>query len=146
MKKYIHKIIVVQLALSVTLFQNCSNEEPALSEEEVFINKISKTWNTGKVMLDGEDVTRFFADMKITFNKNKSITVTNPVPPIWSNSGTFDLVPVGNSFRLERNDGLEITVNTLTEQKLVMNFMFSSEISGGRLDDVKGNFSFEMDQ
>jgi hypothetical protein len=125
-------------------FQACSNNDPQpVTKEQQFLKQIAGTWKSEVVMYDGIDVTRSFAGLSIVFDEAQTITVTNPVPPIWKSSGSFVLVPSGNSFQLKRNDGLTVTAEPLSE-KLVLTFQYDAAALTGRTNSVKGNFVFEL--
>jgi uncharacterized lipoprotein YajG len=124
-------------------FSGCKGDKSAEeSDEKVFMNKLSRSWSTSVVSVDGQDVTGAFTGMRVTFSQAKSITVQNAVPPIWNNSNTFELIKAGTTFSLHRNDGLLIMIQQLSDSQLVMRFVFDAD--GGRLSSVSGNFTFTM--
>jgi len=133
--------------LIITLSFICCNksDDPATeTEEQVFLSEIAKTWKSSVVMLDGVDVSKSFSGLVVTFSTDKTITVTNPLPPMWKESGSFNLQPNGSTFLIKRNDGLNINVVEATDQRLVLNFQYDPSAINGRVKSVVGNFIFEM--
>jgi len=123
---------------------NKSNDPATETEEQVFLSEIAKTWKSSVVMLDGVDVSKSFTGLVVTFSTDKTITVTNPLPPMWKESGSFNLQPNGSTFFIKRNDGLNINVVEATDQRLVLNFQYDPSAINGRVKSVVGNFTFEM--
>ncbi len=142
-RKYTLTIYVVIIVIG--LLAACSGSDPSPeSTEQLFLKKISGTWDTSIVTYDGVDVTKSFQSMVLTINENKSISVTNPVSPIWKVAGTFVLIPSGTNFKLKRNDGLLINIESTTSQKLVLTFLFDASLLTSRASSVVGNFKFEL--
>jgi hypothetical protein len=135
--------------LIITMSLICCNKsaDPAIeTEEQIFLSEIAKTWKSSVVMLDGVDVSKSFSGLVVTFSSDKTITVTNPLPPMWKESGSFDLQSNGSTFLIKRNDGLNINVVEATDQRLVLNFQYDPSAINGRVKSVVGNFTFEMIQ
>lgn len=138
-------LIIYIATIAIGFLAACSGSDPFTeSSEQVFLKKISGTWNSSIVTYDGVDVTKSFQSMVLVINENKTITVTNPVAPIWKGTGTFTLVPSGTTFQLKRNDGLLISAELLTPQKLALTFLFDASLLTSRASSVVGNFKFEL--
>ena len=138
------KSIINFLLIGIVAIQfSCGSDDPAVveSEEQVFLNQLSKTWQTSSVDLDGENVTGAFEGLQLTFTKEKTIGVINPVSPIWPSAGSFELIKSGDTFSIDRSDGVMITVLELTETSLIMNFNYTA---GARVSSVSGGYTFEM--
>jgi hypothetical protein len=135
------------IALSMILILGscgAGNESAKETSEQVFMKKISGTWNVGVVTYDGVDVTKSFPSMIVSLGEDKTIKVTNPIVPMWKSASTFVLQPSGTTFQLKRNDGLLMSVESPTAQKLVITFLFDASSLTSRATSVVGNFKFEF--
>lgn len=122
---------------------SCSEEDDKKTKEETFLSNLSGTWQTDAVTLDDEDVTEEFNDMTVTFKKDQTFTVQNPVGNIWGGAGTFTLEEgTGDNFNLLRDDDVFVTVIQLTETTLVFSMQFDS--APGRTRGLAGDYIFEM--
>ena len=127
----------------VAVLAACGSDPATETEEKIFMGKLAGTWQVSVAAVDGEDISGAFDGLEIAFSTGKSITVTNPVDPIWPASGTFELIKVGNTFSIDRSDGVVISVVELTATSLVMQFHYNA---GARLSSVSGEYTFEMNQ
>jgi hypothetical protein len=135
--------ITVLMLGSMLFMQACGGDDEP-SAEKVFLEQIAGSWQISKADFDGKDVTNSFPGMVVTINEDKSFTVTNAVPPMWKSSNTFTLTGAGTSFQINRDDGLIITVNQVTDAKLILKFQYDATAMGGRTNSVSGQFTFEF--
>jgi hypothetical protein len=140
MKSIINFLVIVIVAIQII---SCGSDPAKESEEIVFLNKLSNAWQVNAVDIDGEDATGAFDGLAITFTDTKTLTVINPVDPIWPATGSFTLVKSGDTFSIDRNDGVIITILELTETSLIMSLNYSA---GSRVSSVSGEYTFEMNQ
>jgi len=126
---------------------NCSSTsddpDPELTEEEKQINRLAKTWNLGKVLYGGDDVSDRFSGFTLTMTKGKAYSST-------PDRGNYDFEPFkasgswdfkGDNLNvLDRNDGVEMDI-VVTETSLRMNFIIAE--SNGRIAGL-GEYQFEM--
>lgn len=122
---------------------SCKDDPTA---EEIFLKKIALAWKSSStgVQFDGKDVNGVFKNFTITFTESKTYTTTADNAPVWPGSGKFTLkasaAPTG--FSLLRDDGVEVTVDQLTETKLVLKFPYVGKTS--RVKSVSGGFVFDL--
>lgn len=135
--------LVVSLLFVATLTSCKKDAIVEETQEEIFLSNISKTWTTSSVRVDGKDVSASFPGLKITISDDKRITVVNAVPPIWNGSGTFELLPVGNSYQLKRDDGVVMTLTQPATNNLILRFQYDPS-KLGRVSSVVGEFVFEF--
>ena len=125
---------------------NCSSSgdpEPELTEEEIQINKLARTWTLGTVMYGDDDVTERFADFRLTFTKSKQYTATGnlgdydfePFKP----SGTWDFKSA-NVNLINRNDGVDMAAQ-VSDDALVL--IFSMTEANGRIAGL-GAYRFDL--
>lgn len=140
MKMITNKIFLL-FALCIAVIVSCK-EEP--SAEEVFLDKISKTWNAKSTSVDGVFVNGAFEKFSLTFAKNKTFTSINGNAPIWPVTGNFTLKPVSSSigFSIIKSNGVEVIVSELSDKKLILKFQYV--VGSGRISSVGGNYIFEF--
>ena len=76
-----------------------------------------------------------YAGLTLSFTST-SYTTTNG-GKIWPASGTWSFVgEPGN--KIKRDDGLEITIESINTSQLVLTFTWATTTSGGRVASLKG--------
>jgi hypothetical protein len=132
-------ILLIYLFLVVLV--SCDNEPSA---KEVFIKDISKKWKPSPngVMFKGQQVNGVFNTFTVTFAKGLTYSTTDGQDPVWKASGKFTVEKATNAvgFSIVRDDGVIITVDELTDTKLILKFDFTA----GRLNSVSGGYVFEL--
>lgn len=136
-------LLILALIICVITFNNC-DDEPAKTDEELYLERLSLTWKVAKVTLDDEDVTDFYTNMALTIRGDKTYSVANGVEGVWPNAGIFTMGKIaGDHYQLTREeDGVIITITALTETELKYTFQYTA--SGGRTKSVSGVYEFEM--
>lgn len=126
-------------------FNNCSEgDEPSRTDEQLYLEKLSKTWVVDEVTLDGLDVTDIYTTMALSVTADQTFTVTNPQPGVWPASGSFTIQKIADSehYKLIRNDGIEINITSLTPSELTCTFQYVA--TDGRVGGLSGVYSFAM--
>lgn len=131
-------LIVIFIACMIG---SCSEEENPNAEAK-FLKKLSGTWKISTIQLDGTDVTESFTGMELTFSKKKTYGVISGVAPIWNDTGTFSLLPQDDSYSIIRDDGVIMVVEKLTNDKLMLRFMYTSSFA--RAGSVSGEYVFDL--
>jgi len=126
------------------LYISSCDDEQGKTDEEIYLEKLTSTWQVQLVTLDSEDVTGFYTNMTLTIGAEGNYITTQGNPPIWPASGNFALEKLTNSehYKLKRNDGVELTVTTLDANNLKYTFQYTSP--GGRSKSVSGVYEFTM--
>jgi hypothetical protein len=143
------KRIFQYTAIALFLFSmvNCSSSSddpgPELTEEEMQINRLAKTWSLGTVHYGGDDVTDRFDGFTLNMTKSKTYSST-------LERGDYDFEPFkdtgswdfkGDNLNvLDRNDGVEMDI-VVTENSLKMNYLITE--SNGRLAGL-GEYQFDL--
>ncbi|MCH6200757.1 hypothetical protein MMU07_14320 [Aquiflexum sp. LQ15W] len=133
-------MLVLTLALS-----GCGDEveTPQPSAQDIAREKLtSATWKLTKVTVDGVDQTNVYKDLTLTFSNTAYSSTNGKV--IWPSSGswTFDN---DQATAIKRNDGLEISIQNLTNSSLRMGLDWeSTSIGTGRVLAVGGKHVFEF--
>jgi hypothetical protein len=146
-RKYSTIISIAMTAITVvicTTLTSCSKDDDP-SAQEIFLNKLAGDWTltSGKVLLDGMDVTGSFPGLRIVIKKNRTFTTTNPVSPIWPASGSFTLQESNGTFTsFLRNDGMSVSIEELTSSSVVLGIQYTSPV--GRSNSVSGQYKFYM--
>jgi hypothetical protein len=135
------KLILSFCTLLVVLIPSCKDEP---TEKEIFIKDISKTWtpSTTGIVFKGQPVNGVFNSFSLTFGKGQTYTTTDGQNPVWRASGKYTVQNATNSvgFEILRDDGVIVTVDQLTDTKLVLKF----DYTGGRSRSVSGGYIFDL--
>lgn len=122
---------------------SCSDDSGP-NEEDQYLAKLAGTWKVSEVVVDGLDVTGAFNNMQLTID-GKNYQITNPVQPIWPESGSFTLQKSTGTqpFKLLRDDEVTMTVEMLSVTMLIIKFQYA--VTGnGRSGSISGNYVFKF--
>ena len=128
------KKISLILCILLGAFVGCKHSSDPEPEPDPLIN----TWTVNSVSLDGVFVTSYYNDLKLTFATNGSLTVENPVPPVWNATGSYT---VANN-KITRNDGMVIDILSISPSKMSLQFQYTA--ATGRVNSVSGLYKFEF--
>jgi hypothetical protein len=145
MIRWYKQFMMAAALLSLLVFSRCSDDATPGEEKQV-LAQLDGGWKltTGKVTINGVDVTGAFRDMAITFNKDMTYSVENPLAPIWPASGSFAIEKRDSGFMLVRDDGREVSVEAISATHLVLSLQHT--LPGGRSNSVGGGYRFEMNR
>ena len=138
--KYVFSIPIL---FGLCLIAACKSEDEGdtipKTEEELQLEKLSKTWIPGFIQRDGVDVTGEFSGFTLTFTQNKTYTAVNG-GEVFPASGTWEFA-TGNLNRMVRDDGvvMEVVVTATT-----LNLQFQIDSPGGRFAGTSGDFEFDL--
>ena len=94
-------------------------------------------WTLQTAKVDGVDKTSLYQGLTITFMSNSYTSTHGGV--IWPASGTWDFTDESGTTMVRISDGLEISIETLTETQLVISFAWSQgTVGSGRSQSVSG--------
>lgn len=133
---------------TIFLLWGCKSESPTAEEEQ--INLLSRGWKaqTGVfATLDGDDVSINFSGFLLQFHNTKTFTSSNGNDPVWPGSGSWDFEINGNDknlSKLVRDDGVVMTIHSLTATSLKISFIHQGADAGGRIKGVDGEFAFDL--
>jgi hypothetical protein len=120
----------------------CGGDDPKpLTEEEVQLKKLAKTWNLSGASVDGLNVNDWFENLQVSFTESKSFTVANAVPPIWVAAGTFEIEKSGPNYVIKRSDGLDLLITTLNETTVSINMSYVAD-DNTRSAGITGDYTF----
>jgi len=140
---YITTALVIAGLLAVSSCQHHKDPEP----EEVFDNKVSKTWIVGSVIEDGKDVTDTFTNFSLTFTSDKKYTsMNNPLKAgTFAESGTFEPLASAGSpdlFDVQLDNTTTLAVSALSETQLKFTLQYKG--TGARTSSISGNYLFTL--
>lgn len=143
MKKQLLSAPVLCLFAIVLLITGCKKDnDPKPSEEELLVEQLSTNWVVSEARVDEVDVKDAVENLTLSLTKEKAYSTTNSVAPIWPASGTFTVVAgsaVG-AFMLQRNDGVLISILSVSATRLQLEFNYSAPTA--RTKQVSGNYKF----
>lgn len=138
------KILATVLVLlsSIHFISGCKNDDDHPTPEQQRISDLSSTWILGSVENDDNDVTNQFNGFSLVVDQT-SFTTQNG-GNAWPANGSFTYVLVENDIKiLERNDGVEISVDKLSNDELRLSFQITT-LPGGRQEGITGQFIFSL--
>lgn len=136
--KYSDVIKVIGLVILLVNLSRCgsSDEEQLTPNQKAEALLISRSWSLTNVSIDGAD-SNLYSGLTLTFKPgNFSSTKSNKV---WPASGTWNFVgETGN--KIVRNDGVEITIESLSATQFIITFTWNSTTyESRRVNSLKGN-------
>ena len=141
--KNTYSILATTLVIgTLLLISSCGGDPPAPQETEVekATKLLTGTWTVQSVTVDGTDRTSVYKDVRITFS-GTSLTATNG-GQVWPATTTWRFADEAAK-TISRGDGLTISVNELTSNKLVVAFPWAKgTLGGGRAESVAGQHVF----
>jgi hypothetical protein len=140
MKNIYNLLWMVGLALVIA---SCDGGEASPTEEQIALQRLSKNWALVSAEVDDKEVTEWFPNLQVSYAEGKTYSVQNAVPPIWATSGTFVLQKAGSGYVIKRSDGVDMTVVTLTETNVVIQFGYTA-LPGARAKSISGSYSFSF--
>lgn len=145
MDKYRFTAKMLLVAVLAGLLSGCGDDDE--NSESAFLRKLAGTWHIATVTLDNRDLTPLFGETTLTIHRNKTYNVEDGMPPIWPSESSFTLVPTHepNQYKLIRDDGTEVRVQSLSTKELVLTLAYSPA-PGGRLAAVSGEYVFEFER
>lgn len=144
MKSVLSLTLASVLALSLFLY-SCKKDDPSPSvtvTEATTKLLTSTSWKVQSVTVDGVDQTSLFSGLVLSFTTSSFTTTSGN--PVWPASGTWSFISE-EAKKIQRNDGLEVTLNEISENKLVLSLVWSKTIFGpGRNSSMKGTHTFNF--
>ena len=140
--KFINYKSLVLIVVSSALLAYCSTKDGE-TELDVFKKQIAIGWKIKVADLDGVDKTSYYPNLSLTFTTT-TLTSTNGVIPLWKPSVNFTIEGTKSPFHIVREDGIDMTVVSVDNSKLIMEFQYDAKKAGGRMQSVSGNYHFEF--
>lgn len=130
-------IILFAFALMSLLFTSGCNEDPLpITAQVKQILTSTASWKMQTVLVDGTDQSTVYKNLTLGFT-DTGFTSSNG-GAVWPSSGTWKFTD-DTATAIERNDGLQVTIDTATDSKLVLKLTWTKTTFGlGRLASVKG--------
>ncbi|MBX2946712.1 MAG: hypothetical protein KF725_12835 [Cyclobacteriaceae bacterium] len=131
---------LILVILSVAQLTSCSDETDQLTAKEKATILLCKTWGTGSVILDGQDITDFgYTNTELTFIDNGTWTAING-GDIFESSGTWSFS--NQNFTQLNISGVEATISLNPQgQSLQLNLIIVTGPIGGRNTNINGDYS-----
>lgn len=131
-----HFIMVGAMILAL---MSCGDEEPTPQQKATALITRS-AWKIKTVSVDAVDQTSVYSGLVITFTSNGYTTINGGV--IWPATGTWSFKDKSATV-ITRDDGVEITLQELTDTSLKTAFSWSKTTLGsGRAASVSGQHIF----
>ncbi len=140
MRRYLSPVVTVVCCLSLLNYLISCNDDDGPSAEQIRLQEHSATWALGSVTNDGNDVTSQFTGFSLSIDQF-SFTTENG-GNAWPTSGTYSFIE-NDLDRLQRSDGVEITIDAINNDDLSLSFQVST-LPGGRTAGITGNFIFSL--
>jgi len=156
--KMMTRIVSLTIVASALVFlSNCGDDDPKKTDQQIQLEKLSKTWNIVSASLDGTNRTADFTNFKLTIggtynstNPNGpysySVTGSRPTPSPWDANGTWSFVNTGttDTGSLLRNDGVPMIYTISSSGQLTISDLICSSCNyaGARTEQVNGTWTF----
>lgn len=120
---------------AIIYFSSCGSGDATLTPNQQTEKLLSEqVWEMNSVTID--DVSsNLYMGLTVSFTSS-SYTSTNG-GKLWPASGTWTFIgDAGN--KIKRDDGLEITVDTINASQMILSFNWATTTSSGRITSLKG--------
>jgi hypothetical protein len=128
--------------IGLLFLTSCKKDDP--EPETARIQKIlaANSWVIQTVTVNEVDQTNLFTGLTLSFTKTNYSTTNGGV--VWPASGTWEFVDE-TAKTIVRNDGLQITINEVTNTSLKLSLTWSTTtLGGGRTASVAGDHEFSF--
>jgi hypothetical protein len=147
--KYLKLIILITAIAGFVVFNGCGGsggDDPSAREINTGI-LTSKTWTVNSVTVPAGTATEASAwnNFTVTFNATNMTTANHPdgAQVVWP-SGSWSFKD-DDARIIVRGDGVEMTVNTITESSLVLTFTMPDNTQiAGRTAGLGGQYTFNL--
>lgn len=136
MKKLTILILLVQITSCDERFSG--TELPKQDKAKRSIT--SAIWKISTVDVDGVDQTATFEGMTLVFTSTNYTTTKGGA--LWPPNGEWRFGDMEATYFI-RSDGLKVNAE-ISDDKLVLTFVSTTNSIGGRLSSVKGNYTFKF--
>jgi hypothetical protein len=128
--------------IGLLFLTSCKKDDP--EPETARIQKIlaANSWVIQAVTVNEVDQTNLFTGLTLSFTKTNYSSTNGGV--VWPASGTWEFVDE-TAKTIVRNDGLQITINEVTNTSLKLALTWSTTtLGGGRTASVAGDHEFSF--
>lgn len=133
------KIISYLLGAMIVITASCDGDKNEAGPD-VQALLTNGTWKMNTLVIDGVTNNDLFKNLTVSFTTS-GFTATNG-EPVWPASGTWTFVSAEQK-AVKRNDGVEVTVDAVSETTLTLKLNWSkSTLGGGREASIQGNHTF----
>jgi hypothetical protein len=141
---HISRLIIIMLVTTtiatLLALAGCGKDEKGPETDRVRKLLTASNWKVQSVSIDGTDRTSSFTGLTVKFTDTQFTTTQGGLE--WPASGIWTFVDDGGKV-IVRGDGIEITIQEISDIKLVMNFNWSETTLGpGRLSSTSGGHVF----
>lgn len=150
MKIFSRLPFLLVLAVGIMVLGCKKSKDDEVDPEQETIDKLSFTWQSSAVTLDGDDRTADFTGFTLTITNGKQYQAANVdalYQSVWPSSGTWDFKDSGSAIpdltTVIRDGSLEISIDLLTETEMILSFTF---VTGGLegTTSTEGNYIFSF--
>lgn len=138
-----YKRKLIFLLFTIAISSSCNKgQEAQLTDEQLMVQKIKlNTWTISSVQVDGIDQTSLFNGFTIKFSE--TTYTTTGTTQVWARSGTWQFVVNSNAQVFTRDDGINVTIENITDSSLVLSLTWNiASFGGGRFNSVDGKHIF----
>lgn len=123
-------------------FHSCRKDTTATPSEVTGKQLSSGVWKVQSVMVDGTDKTNLFHGFTLQYSSTTFSSSNGTL--VWPSSGTWNFKDE-TAKMIVRDDGLEMTIETVSNTKFTFSFVWTkTTYGGGRSNSTSGVYSFEM--
>lgn len=143
------KILLAIMITSIAALSSCGGDDspvPVVDPTLEIIEGLSKTWSVTSVTLDNSDETTDWSGFTLNFDLSKGFTASDLSDEsvlVWPTSGSYSFPNANNANIILRSDGVQITIEDLTETSARLVFNITGR-SGGRINGLVGEWVFDL--
>jgi hypothetical protein len=140
--KKIHLVASVLVMVSLLFIAGCKKDDPQPETARVQDLLKANTWVIQSVTVNEVDQTSLFTGLTLSFTNTNYTTTNGGV--VWPATGTWEFTDE-TAKTIERNDGLQITINEITSTSLKLALTWTTTTLGsGRNSSIAGDHEFNF--
>jgi hypothetical protein len=135
------------IAAAMITFACGGDDSPTVDPIQKVVDGLGKTWSATSVTFQSQEVTTDWSGFTLAFDQNKGYTATSLSDEsvlVWPTSGSYSFPNLENVNTILRSDGVQISIEDLTESNARLVFQIEGRNQGGREDALIGEWAFVM--
>ena len=135
-----NKLLSYTLTITMMIIASCGNDEKDTPDVQALLT--SGTWKINTVTVDGVNRNDLYTNFTLSFTAT-GFTAMNG-EPVWPASGAWTFVTSAKK-EISRNDGIVVTLESISETELVLNLTWNkTTLGGGREASLQGDHTFVL--
>jgi hypothetical protein len=136
-------VLLLGVAALLATLSSCKGDDPSVTEAQKITNLLTGSpWKIQSVTVDNVAHDELYPNLSVTFTST-GFTATNGLL-VWPTTGTWTFTDK-TATTFSRNDGVEVTINEISDTRLVLSLTWTkTTLGGGRANSLSGKNVFTL--